>query len=433
MLLALIFVSVAEGQTEGSRLDLWDAIEQAVAYHPAIRVSRSQLDAARHRRSRATSEWIPAVSIDASATRFQEEMIVRPLHAFDPTNPPDFNSTLLQGGAMASLTLWDASRAARIGAAREGAEAQRARLAESEQGVILRVVDVYARIIAMRSTLEAASVRVAAFEAELERANRMVTAEVAPRVEVLRAQAALEVARGDLSVARLQGAALVAELARITGAMNGVSIGSLANVTIFHVPPLNDSGDDAIASPVMEAAMHSADAADARARAARGSRWPILTARAGYLWFAAPSSALTGEWQVGVGLSYPIFSRATSAHIEEAAAAATESRARVDQIRLDLARQMDAAFTELAAAGSRVGALETAVVQFDEVRRIEQLSLETGAGVQSDYLRAEAQLFDTRARLASARADRLVALARLLHTRGDLSVSQLRTHVEATP
>ena len=429
----LALSSVAEAQTPQARLSLWDAVDQAIVSHPSVRVSNSQLEAARHRQSRAASDWIPSIQLEASATRFQEDMIVRPLHAFDPSNPPDFNATLLRGGATASFTIWDGSRSYRIGAAREGVEAERARMDRVEQSLTLRVVEVYAQVIAMRSTLEAAVASVDAFEAELDRATRLVEAEAAPRVEVLRAQAALEVGRADLSSAQLRTDALLVQLARLVGLPNAPEPEALAEATVHALPSRPDDRDVIEDNPVIEAAVRSAEAARATASAARGTRWPTLRANAGYQWFAAPSTELTGEWQLGVGFRYPLFSRGTSARINEADAAVEESQARVDQIQLDLLNQTDAAFTELSTADARVTAFQAAVNQFQEVRRIEQLSLESGAGVQSDYLRTEAQVFETRSRLASARADRLVALARLLLARGDLLVSNLRNYVEVVP
>ena len=68
-------------------------------------------------------------------------------------------------------------------------------------------------------------------------------------------------------------------------------------------------------------------------------------------------------------------------------------------------------------------------VSLDKVR-IDQLALEAGAGVQTDYLIAEADLFRVRAALADARAAEIMALLELTRLRGQLTQEWLTVHLE---
>ncbi|MGQ0562943.1 MAG: TolC family protein, partial [Gemmatimonadota bacterium] len=77
------------------------------------------------------------------------------------------------------------------------------------------------------------------------------------------------------------------------------------------------------------------------------------------------------------------------------------------------------------------GALEAAVAQSQEVARIDRLALEAGAGVQSDYLTAEADLLRARAGLSEAHAQELMALVELARITGVLSESWLADNVES--
>jgi outer membrane protein TolC len=86
---------------------------------------------------------------------------------------------------------------------------------------------------------------------------------------------------------------------------------------------------------------------------------------------------------------------------------------------------VDAALTAYRSASSRALALEAAVAQSAEVARIEALALEAGAGVQTDYLRAEADLLSARAALAEARHGAAAARVRLARATGRLSVEGL--------
>jgi outer membrane protein TolC len=76
---------------------------------------------------------------------------------------------------------------------------------------------------------------------------------------------------------------------------------------------------------------------------------------------------------------------------------------------LSVAGALDAANAAVTESAARTHALEASVAQWEEVARIEALSLETGAGVQQDYLRAEAALFQARAGRARARYDEILA------------------------
>ena len=56
---------------------------------------------------------------------------------------------------------------------------------------------------------------------------------------------------------------------------------------------------------------------------------------------------------------------------------------------------------------------------------------EAGAGVQTDYLNAEAELFRARAALAQAHAAEIMALLELARVRGQLTQQWLAVHLEA--
>jgi outer membrane protein TolC len=82
---------------------------------------------------------------------------------------------------------------------------------------------------------------------------------------------------------------------------------------------------------------------------------------------------------------------------------------------------------------ARADAVETAVQHLDEVARIEQLALEAGAGTQTDFLRADADLRRARAQLIEARHQEILARVRLARTTGELSLEWLAGTLEAMP
>jgi outer membrane protein TolC len=92
---------------------------------------------------------------------------------------------------------------------------------------------------------------------------------------------------------------------------------------------------------------------------------------------------------------------------------------------------VDGALGRIAAARARAQAWSTAVEQSTEVARIERLALDTGAGVQTDYLAAEAELLRARAALAEARYVELIAGIELMRSMGELDEGWVEANVES--
>lgn len=134
-----VLFGVAPGVLHGQALTLSEAAEAALASHPAPRGAAARVDEAREEASSARALRLPGVQLDAELTRFQEPMIVAPLHSLDLTSPPRFDETLVQGRLGVGYTLFDGgARGARIDgaeasvlAARQGREAVEAALLEA--------------------------------------------------------------------------------------------------------------------------------------------------------------------------------------------------------------------------------------------------------------------------------------------------------------
>ena len=80
-----------------------------------------------------------------------------------------------------------------------------------------------------------------------------------------------------------------------------------------------------------------------------------------------------------------------------------------------------------------VSALRRAVQLQTEVARIEQLSLDAGAGTQTDYLRAEADLARARSLLVEAEHAEIAARVELARVVGELTTEWLNRNVETSP
>jgi len=388
-------------------LTLQAAADSALASHPSVGAADARVDAAEAARAGARAALFPALAVNGSLTRFEEPMVVAPLHGFDPTDPPTFDRTLVQGQLGLDWTLWDGgARGARIRGAQATEEAMTSRKEATTMQLLEEVVTAYTGVLGIRELQAAAAHQVEALESERERADQRLREGTAARVDVLRAEAAMLDARAQKATTDARAGLAERNLARLMG----VPAEELAGRALADVSPRPERADTAATDPRVTAARRAVDAARARLEVERAGRRPRLSAAAGLQDYGSGAGEYVAEWQAGVRVSWPLFTGgARSAAIRSAEA---DLRAAVEDLRLtelSVAGALDAANAAVAESAARTRALEASVAQWEEVARIEALSLETGAGVQQDYLRAEAALFQARAGRARARYDEILA------------------------
>ncbi len=115
---------------------LGQAADSALAHHPSLGAAHAAVEEAHALVRGARARRLPSLAASSRLTRFDEPMVVAPLHGFDPAAPPDFDQTLVQSRVGVAWTLFDggergaAVRAAqgRAGVAGAREEDARARL-----------------------------------------------------------------------------------------------------------------------------------------------------------------------------------------------------------------------------------------------------------------------------------------------------------------
>ncbi|MFQ5746902.1 MAG: TolC family protein [Gemmatimonadota bacterium] len=405
-------------------LTVSEAVRLALADHPSVGASRAELREADAAIGEAKAAWLPRLTADGSLTRFQEPMIVAPLHGFDFRRPPDFDRNLVQGELALGFTLFDGgARSAGVRAARATRGAREAGLGAAEMTLILRVVEGYARVLTARDVLAAQHRRIEALTSERERARRMLEAGRAARVELLRADAALSSASADRIEAEERLRTATRSLARLTGLDEGaVAPESMVEIRAGPATDMGPRGPELEAaierSPEVRRARERLRVAEEGRRVARAAWLPRLDLAAGLLSLGSVNGDFTTEWRTGVALSYPLFTGGGRASAVSRATAGLEAaREDLREARLEARESADRAAARIRATGARADALRAAAEHLEEVARIEKLALDTGAGVQTDYLRAEADLLEARTARSDAGRDRSAArteLARLL-------------------
>ncbi len=417
-------------------VSLRDAVRNGLDHHPAVSVARAGHSGAEAFLGEVGAARFPKLSVDASMIHFQEPMLVAPIHSFDPGSLPLFDSNLVQSNLNLGYTLFDGgARGARIRRAEAGAEAAWEGVRGAEMEVVSSVTLSYLSVLTSREVLDASERQAAALQSERDRVLLMLEEGRAARVDLLRVQAALSRAEAGRVSARARLDVAVRELRRLTGlGASDLRSGSPLPLRLRLARPPDRAEALTRAqggSPPLEAARRNVLAAEAGRSEARASRLPNLQLGARYSDYGTIEGDFTGEWQATFQLSYPVFTGGSRTNVIRRAEA--EERRATEALRLvelQMESGIDQALAVVQEAGALKEALAAATEQSEEVARIEHLALEAGAGVQTDYLAAEAELFRARAALTQARHGEIAAAVQLARVMGDLSVTWLEQNLE---
>ncbi len=420
------------------QLTITEAVQTALSAHPLLVAAQAHAERSEHATSEVRATRLPQLTLESAVTRYQEPMVVAPLHGFDPMSPPVFDRTLAQGALTLNYTLLDAGRGDRIRGANAIAAAADAGVDATRALIISETVRAYLRVRSARELADAHSRQVRALTEERDRAQQLVTQGRAARVVLLRAEAALSAARAEEVAAQSELAVAHQELARLLARTEQAV--RAAEVTAVRVRESADTvramqlAAAQRANPELRRLRLRRDAVRAERDAARGYWWPRVQAVGRYVEYGSTETSPQGEWQAGAQLSYPIFTGgARGAAIDRASADLRAAEAEIAQGERSVSEALDRARSALAAAQARVMALTAAVSQSLEVTRIERLALDAGAGVQSDYLTAEANRFRARASLTDARAPEVLAQVELARVTGTLTVDWVAANLENVP
>ncbi|NIN13444.1 MAG: TolC family protein [Gemmatimonadales bacterium] len=436
MSLGTASTTTAEPQRD-STLTLHEAVRLGLEYHPTVRAARASEADAAAQVGQALAQRLPQFLGQASLIHFEEPMIVAPFHRLDLSTPPRFEETLVQGQLSLGYTLFDGgARGATINGARARQEVTAARRESAEMTLIADVAGAYLQVLSAHGMLAAQDQSLDALHAERERVRRLFAEGQAARVELLRVDAAIAQAEAERIATAAELDTGERRLARLLGVEPERTRASrLTGVRLIDTVVAVDRtaliGRFESTSPDLEAARQLSQAANWGRRAAIAAWFPRLEVVGGYILFGSAAGDFTGEWQGGVRLSYPVFTGGARARAVAAASARLSvARERYRLAELGGREAIDRAVSAIRQHRAQVEAIATAVDHLVEVARIEQLALEAGAGTQTDFLTADAELRRARAGLVQARHAEIAAWVQLATTTGELSSSWLDHMVE---
>ncbi len=402
----LVRPTVALAQAPPS-LTLAQLITTAEQRNPAIVAARQAVVAADARIALARSGIGPSVTASGSAGTSGTSTA---------TGTQGFTSSAAIG---ATYVLYDSGQIAHaVRQAEANARAARLSLEATRQDVALSVATNYVGVLRAERDVRVRD-QVVVQNRELVRlAEGQFRAGVVPRADVVRAQAGLAAADGELLAAR--------NAVDQTRAQLNVAVGQAAAipVAVAEAPPAPRLTLAAGALPTLvderpevRRAMADIEAAEAGLAAAQASNGLRVTLD------GRASQPITGSggttWSITSTLSLPVSDAGrNNAQVTEATANLEAARARIETTRLTVQQQSLQALLNILNARGRIESARAGLAFAQESFRLAQGRFAAGAGPFLEVIDAQTALVQAEVTLARAEFDELAAVLSLRHALG---------------
>jgi type I secretion outer membrane protein, TolC family len=342
----------------------------------------------------------------------------------------------LTAGLSYNQTIYDNNRtAAQVEAARAAAEVAEYQLRNTEQNVLLSVVQAYMAVLSGRELLALRQENVNFFQAQLQSAQDRLDVGEGTRIDVAQAQARLaqgqaaqQAAAGSLQASEATFFRLVGQ--RPQALSTGHNFGNLLPRSIDAAIAEAEIGHPAIllAKASIRAAQAGSDAAEASYFGATAS----VTGQVGSSWTGPSGGPRDGiSASLGFQLTIPIYSggRMGSA-IRQAnlnqIKSEVDAMSAYDQIR----EAVIAAWTGIQSADAQISAAQAAVASSNTVLDGVIQERDLGTATTLDVLNAQADLTSAREALINASSSKTIATFSLLNAMGRLTARDLGLPVE---
>ncbi len=406
-----------------------DTLEQAIATayasNPTLISARAGLKAVDEGVPQARAGMLP--NVDATASVGVNRSTVNGPATGSETEP---RSVALN----ASQVLYDGGRTFNaIDGAVAGVDAARARLTDTEQTIILQVVNAYANVIRDRQFVTLAENNLRLISEQLRAAQDRFEVGEVTRTDVSQAQARL--AQSESALAAQEGA--LARSYQLYGRIVGAPPGDLAALPPLppFPPTLADAVQEAMDShPAIAAARYDEEQSRSDIAVAQGVLLPTVSLSGSVSYSEDQSAGLSSgitSAQVQVQARIPLYQGgAAYSGIRRAQAVQSQRMSQIHEVTRQIREQVENAWTDVETSriAIRAGRQQVAAAQvaFDGVREEAKL----GARTTLDVLDAEQELLNARSDVVSSLRDEYVASFSLLAALGRLTVAGLGINVD---
>ena len=351
--------SVPSGPATGEvlRLTLRDAIKQGLRYNLGTIESGESARIARGQRLLALSKLLPQV--DANASEHVQQVDVATLGLKVPVIPKVVGPfSYSSADASLNQTLFSLESIQRFRAARTSEQAAQLNYQDTLDVVTLAVGNAYLQVIEANSRIEAQEAQVRNAKALHDQARDEVEAGTAARIDLTRTGVQLHTEEYDLSVARNNFAVAKLNLGRAIGLPLGQEFELADQLPYSDVNP--PSLDDAIAMAYrfrsdLRAALDSERAAAQNLSAAKGERYPVISASGDYGDVGQTFGHSHGNFSFQAGVSVPVFTGGRiKGDITQADGELRQRKAEAENLRGQIDYDVRTAFLNLNAAKEQV-------------------------------------------------------------------------------
>ncbi len=411
---AVLAMGTATAQERTLTLD--EALERALREHPSLQASRYDIEAAKEGEGVAFAGYLPSLDFDATYTRATGNQVPTPGALFDTAtsrSTKSYNFFLFSMNLRQSI--WDFGRT--LGAHRAARATTEATQKDHEAArlqVWAQVVTAYHGVVAAQKMAEVARRLRDQARTLADRARQLYEAGARPRIDVTRTEAAAQMAEAGYQASE--------EARNLACAVLLAAIGARERFRFQAVPPPVPAPDSPL--PDLEATVAEALAARPERRAfldrIRAQEAEVTRAKGDYyprlFVFGSGSAAgvrlddLVGNWAVGVGLSYPVFSGLATRHgvrAQEARVAAL--KAGLEALDLQIGSEVEQARSRVMEAATRIPPARAALAAARETMTLAEERYRLGEGDQVELLDAQAALAQAEAALIRAEYDLAVA------------------------
>lgn len=403
------------------RLTLQEAIETGLRHHPSFSAAQGISQAQEARIGTAKANLYPQLNLfadyrRATANFAPSSQASTNLNQIISSNTS--NDSFNNYGAALSLEqrIFDFGKTgAEIAFASEVLRASRWEEEAVRQNIVLDVKVAYFGLLQARSLVKVNEETVQQFEQHLEQAQEFFRVGTRPKFDVTKAEVDRTNAQLGLIVAKN-----AAEVAQVTlASAMGVperKIGAMEETLVFQRFDIaeEEALQEALTHlPALLSLSAQRKAAQASVRAAGTKHFPVLSGKADYT-YRGQEFPLVWNWNVGVNLTFPIFSGyLTQSQVAEARASLSEARANEEGVRQTIYLEVRKAYLNLIEAEERVRISDLVVRQAEENLELANGRFQVGVG--NSVERTDAQVLLTDAKTSQIRAlyDYTVAEARL--------------------
>lgn len=401
LLLLLVALPVAEVCAAGT-LTLPEAINAAVERNPSVGIERQRLRQLEAEYRAARAGLLPHLSAGASYFRFDPDRL-----AMGSQPAIGLYEREAYGGIGLSQLLFDGKTNALRKAADKAAEAQDAQVAASANLAAWQASNAFIQVLESRALLQAAEQAVQRARSFEAMTAAYFDAGKVTRLDLLHARSGRLEAEASLSRARELGETGMAVLAAVIGLEEpDFTVEGRLPSAVPPVPPDSVAIDAAMSRNLdMQRLKKMSDRAVFAADAARGARYPAITAKAGWGYRDRDLGGGAGEWSAGVQLDLPLFDGgAIGAGVARADAALAESREAERSVRLAVQSQLRRELSAWRLAAADLRAAEESIAAARESLDAAEALYRVGKATALDVLTAQQEL-------AVAENRRAVALA----------------------